>query len=86
MSLGFGAVMTCVVLAVVQAHSPDPISTFHAEGSAPLAKGTNVVNTILVDFRSLDTFGEITVLALAALGVIALLRLTPEKKETKWSR
>lgn len=84
-SLGFGAVMTCVVLAVVQAHAPAPISTFHAEGSAPLAKGTNVVNTILVDFRALDTFGEITVLALAALGVIALLRLTPEKEE-KWSR
>jgi multicomponent K+:H+ antiporter subunit A len=35
--------------------------------------GTNVVNVILVDFRGFDTFGEITVLAIAALGVFALL-------------
>jgi multicomponent K+:H+ antiporter subunit A len=35
--------------------------------------GTNVVNVILVDFRGYDTFGEITVLGIAALGVLALL-------------
>jgi multicomponent Na+:H+ antiporter subunit A len=33
-----------------------------------------VVNVILVDFRALDTLGEITVLALAGLGVYALLK------------
>ncbi len=36
--------------------------------------GANVVNVILVDFRGFDTMGEITVLALAALGVWSLLR------------
>lgn len=36
--------------------------------------GNNVVNVILVDFRAFDTMGEITVLALAALGVWTLLR------------
>lgn len=36
--------------------------------------GTNVVNTILVDFRALDTLGEATVLGVAALGVLLLLR------------
>jgi multicomponent K+:H+ antiporter subunit A len=35
--------------------------------------GTNVVNVILVDFRGYDTFGEITVLGIAALGVLALM-------------
>ncbi len=39
------------------------------------AGGQNVVNTILVDFRALDTLGEITVLAVAALGIIALVPL-----------
>jgi multisubunit Na+/H+ antiporter MnhB subunit len=34
-----------------------------------------VVNVILVDFRGFDTLGEITVLAVAAIGVVALLRL-----------
>ena len=36
-----------------------------------LTGGTNVVNTILVDFRGLDTLGEITVLFAAALGLLA---------------
>ncbi|MBC7292153.1 MAG: DUF4040 domain-containing protein [Actinotalea sp.] len=36
--------------------------------------GTNVVNTVLVDFRGLDTFGEITVLAVVGIGLLALLR------------
>ncbi|MDO9481601.1 MAG: MnhB domain-containing protein, partial [Hydrogenophaga sp.] len=35
--------------------------------------GTNVVNVILVDFRGYDTFGEITVLGIAAIGVLALM-------------
>jgi multicomponent Na+:H+ antiporter subunit A len=43
-----------------------------AEG---LTGGANVVNTILVDFRALDTLGEITVLGAAALGIFALARL-----------
>ena len=34
-----------------------------------------MVNVILVDFRALDTLGEITVLAVAAIGVYALLKL-----------
>ncbi len=34
--------------------------------------GNNVVNVILVDFRGFDTLGEITVLAVAALGVAIL--------------
>nr|WP_272905399.1 DUF4040 family protein [Sediminivirga luteola] len=35
--------------------------------------GTNVVNTILVDFRALDTLGELVVLAIAALAINSLL-------------
>jgi multicomponent Na+:H+ antiporter subunit A len=36
--------------------------------------GTNVVNTILVDYRALDTLGELTVLGVAGLIIIAVLR------------
>jgi multicomponent K+:H+ antiporter subunit A len=39
----------------------------------PGGGGTNVVNVILVDFRGFDTLGEITVLAIAAIGIYALL-------------
>jgi len=49
------------------------ISWYLLEQSYPLGGGTNAVNVILVDFRGYDTWGEVTVLAIAALGVLALL-------------
>jgi hypothetical protein len=51
------------------------ISAYFVENSVPRGHGRNVVNVILVDFRGLDTLGEITVLAVAAVGVYALLKL-----------
>ncbi|MEM9782041.1 MAG: hydrogen gas-evolving membrane-bound hydrogenase subunit E [Pseudomonadota bacterium] len=42
--------------------------------SVPEAFGRNVVNVILVDFRALDTFGEIVVVAVAAVAALALIR------------
>jgi multisubunit Na+/H+ antiporter MnhB subunit len=50
----------------------DPISAFHWAQSKPGAGGTNAVNTIIVDFRGYDTFGEIIVLGIAALVIYAL--------------
>ena len=45
-----------------------------------LAKGHNVVNVILVDFRGFDTMVEITVLSVAAIGVYALLKSRPQNR------
>jgi multicomponent Na+:H+ antiporter subunit A len=53
----------------------NPISTELVERSLPEADGRNVVNVVLVDFRGLDTLGEISVLAVAAVGVVALARV-----------
>lgn len=50
----------------------DPISAFHLAQSKPGAGGTNAVNTIIVDFRGYDTYGEIIVLGIAALILFAL--------------
>ena len=49
-----------------------PISAFHLAQSKPGAGGTNAVNTIIVDFRGYDTYGEIIVLGIAALVIFAL--------------
>jgi hypothetical protein len=57
------------------------ISEEMLERSAPDAKGNNVVNVILVDFRGLDTLGEITVLVVAALGAVALARSARRRPE-----
>lgn len=51
----------------------NPFSDYYLAASKPLAGGWNAVNVILVDFRGFDTLGEITVLAIAALGIFALL-------------
>ncbi len=59
---------------------PD-ISQFYMEQSLPAAHGANVVNVILVDFRALDTMGEITVLLIAMLGIFALLKLRVEEPQ-----
>ncbi|MGH9150651.1 MAG: hydrogen gas-evolving membrane-bound hydrogenase subunit E, partial [Acidimicrobiales bacterium] len=45
------------------------------ERSLPEGGGRNVVNVVLVDFRGLDTLGEVSVLAVAGIGVVALARL-----------
>ena len=49
------------------------ISWFFMQQAIPLGGGTNVVNVILVDFRGFDTFGEITVLGIAAIGTLCLM-------------
>ena len=51
----------------------ESIADYFLENSLPGGGGTNVVNVILVDFRGYDTLGEITVLALAGLGIYAML-------------
>ncbi|HRH87000.1 MAG TPA: monovalent cation/H+ antiporter subunit A [Rubrivivax sp.] len=52
----------------------DSISWYFLDHSLGKGGGTNTVNVILVDFRGYDTFGEITVLGIAAVGVLALLQ------------
>ena len=52
----------------------ETIAGYFLENSVPGGGGSNVVNVILVDFRGYDTLGEITVLALAGLGILAMLQ------------
>jgi multicomponent Na+:H+ antiporter subunit A len=52
-----------------------PLSDEIVERAVPDGGGRNVVNVILVDFRSLDTLGEITVLVAASIGAVALARV-----------
>jgi multicomponent Na+:H+ antiporter subunit A len=70
-----GGMMTTLVLMATAAPRQSRLAAYFAEHSLDLARGRNVVNAILVDFRGLDTLGEITVLAIAAVGIFALLRL-----------
>lgn len=53
------------------------ISWYFVENSVPLTGGANMVNVILVEFRAYDTWAEIMVLAMAALGAHAILEGMP---------
>ncbi|NYS24480.1 monovalent cation/H+ antiporter subunit A [Rhodobacteraceae bacterium 2376] len=70
---GFAGLGVTGLLYAIMTRDHDTISWFHLEQSYPGGGGTNVVNVILVDFRGFDTFGEIIVLGVAALGIYAII-------------
>jgi len=75
-----GLLIGVLVYSTLASDQTQPVSTFYRQNSLELAHGRNVVNVILVDFRALDTLGEITVLAVAAFGARALLRQRTKRK------
>jgi multicomponent Na+:H+ antiporter subunit A len=74
-SLFAGGLITLLVLSAIGVQLSPSISDYFAEVALPQAHGRNVDNVILIDFRGLDTLGEVTVLGIAAIGVYALLKL-----------
>jgi multicomponent Na+:H+ antiporter subunit A len=72
---GMGTLIGGLVLSVSTTETAARLREYFVENAPTLGHGRNIVNVILVDFRAFDTMGEITVLATAAIGVRALLRL-----------
>ncbi len=72
-AVAVGTGFTLLSLNAFDIQLADAVGKDLASLSVPEAYGRNVVNVILVDFRALDTMGEITVLVIAALGVFAML-------------
>lgn len=65
--------MTAVLIVVLYQSHQKPMLDFFIRNSVMYAHGSNVVNTILIDFRGLDTLGESIVVLTAMLGVVGLL-------------
>lgn len=80
-SLGFGVTLSLVALKAWSEPISREISNFYGENAYLLAKGKNVVNVILVDFRGIDTMFETVVLSIAAIGVYSLIRLRLKSSE-----
>lgn len=79
------AVLMLVLLSGMAGPLDTTLPDFFARASYPEAHGRNVVNVILVDFRAVDTMGEIAVVAIALLALLpllALLRRRASKGET----
>lgn len=79
-AVGTGLLVTLILFSITYNPLDSKLKEFYAENSYSAAKGKNMVNVILVDFRVLDTLGEICVLAIAALGVFALVNYKKIKK------
>ena len=58
---------------LIMTRDHNSISWFFVQQSIPLGGGSNIVNVILVDFRGFDTFGEIAVLGIAAIGALCMM-------------
>jgi len=80
-ALSVGAVTSLVLLAVLAAPLDRRLTDYFEAASWPEAYGRNIVNVILVDFRALDTFGEVAVVVVAALAAVALLRQKRGQKQ-----
>ena len=70
-----GGTIALLVLVTASEGITSRLADWFVEAAPARAHGRNVVNVILVDFRALDTMGEITVLVTVAIGVRALLRM-----------
>jgi multicomponent Na+:H+ antiporter subunit A len=83
-ALGAGAVgviAALIVLVFTGRRERSAVSQYFLAEAEPATGGSNVVNTILVDFRGLDTLGEIVVLAAAAIGLLVAVGRT----RTSWA-
>jgi len=70
---GIAGLLTAGLTWAVLTRPYESIADWFIDNSVPGGGGTNVVNVILVDFRGFDTLGEISVLAIAAIGIYMML-------------
>jgi multicomponent Na+:H+ antiporter subunit A len=72
-AVGTGTLVAALTLAVTSGPIDRQLTAFFEQNSYIAAHGRNIVNVILVDFRSLDTLGEIVVVATAGLAGLSLI-------------
>ena len=82
-ALAFGLLLGAVLLALSGRLLDPAMADYFVAQSLPQAHGRNVVNVIIVDFRALDTLGEILVVMLAALAAWPLARRLPFGRKSR---
>ncbi|MBM3658281.1 MAG: DUF4040 domain-containing protein [Actinobacteria bacterium] len=83
LSVAVGVMVTVFALAVTAGREAPSAGSDYVERSLDEAGGKNVVNVTLVDFRGFDTLGEITVLGVAAIGVVNLVGVARREQRRK---
>lgn len=80
MSVSVGVTVAFLSFLGVSNQKFEPITWYYTQHSKSAGGGNNVVNVILVDFRGLDTLGEISVLCMAAIGISVLIHLVTNRE------
>ena len=84
-AIGVGVLATLATFAFTGRREMSEVGQYFLDEAYTDTGGTNVVNTILVDYRALDTFGELTVIAVAGIVLIGMLLsrpMLPERAST----
>jgi multicomponent Na+:H+ antiporter subunit A len=76
----FGALVTIMLWQIIETPLDPKLADYYSAQSLLAAHGRNIVNVILVDFRAIDTLGEITVLAIGSIGVYGLVKLAGKQE------
>jgi multicomponent Na+:H+ antiporter subunit A len=74
-AIACGAGFALMLLKSTQVPFNNSLTDFFNQWSKVIAHGANVVNVIIVDFRGTDTLGEISVVMITGLAILALIRL-----------
>jgi multicomponent Na+:H+ antiporter subunit A len=70
-----GIGITTLLIAVLSTDLDMTLTNLFIDTSVPIAHGRNIVNVILVDYRAIDTLGEIGVVMTAGIAILALIRI-----------
>ncbi|WP_193175953.1 putative monovalent cation/H+ antiporter subunit A [Oricola nitratireducens] len=81
-ALAAGGAFTLLLLRVLEVDLDMSLTEFFNTYSLQVAHGRNIVNVILVDFRGIDTFGEIAVVMVSGLAILALIRVLPKRSRS----
>ena len=76
-AIGAGIATTLGVLALTGRRELSDAGEYFMREAEDDTGGTNIVVTVLVDYRAMDTLGELTVLGIAGIAMMVLLRSRP---------
>lgn len=74
-----GASVTALTLVLNGRRERSDLGRYYLDRAPEISGGDNIVNTILVEFRALDTLGELTVLGMAGIAIVAVMSTVKDK-------
>ncbi|MEJ5928767.1 DUF4040 family protein [Corynebacterium sp. H128] len=74
-----------IVYGLLGRHERPELALWYLNEAPGISGGANVVNTILVEFRALDTMGELTVLGMAGVAIAAVVGSMPRQDTLRLS-